>query len=69
MQLFLGLKKLIKTKLLVYWEYWCKAIGTKAYEENHKADKVALIRTFWILLHVITCIFIILGNMQALGLF
>jgi hypothetical protein len=50
------------------WDYWCKAIGTKAYDNNNKADKVALIRTFWVLLHVITCVMIIIGNGRVLGL-
>lgn len=26
------------------WEYWCKAIGQKAYDDD-RADAVALIRT------------------------
>ena len=26
------------------WEYWCKAIGSKAFDDNNKADKVAVIR-------------------------
>jgi hypothetical protein len=41
------------------WEYWCKAIGQKAYDENSKADKVAIIRSIWVLLHIITCLAII----------
>ena len=41
------------------WEYWCKAIGAKAYQEDHKADRVALIRTAWVLLNGVTCLFII----------
>lgn len=41
------------------WEYWCKAIGTKAYSDNKLADKVALIRTSWVILNAITCIAII----------
>ena len=41
------------------WEYWCKAIGTKAFDEDFKADKVALIRTVWIILHIFTCCAII----------
>jgi len=49
------------------WEYWCKAIGTKAYDDNDKADRVAVIRTFWIVLHVVTCLFIIIGNGRHLG--
>ena len=43
------------------WEYWCKSIGSKAYEDDDKADKVAIIRTFWVLLHILTC-FAIIAN-------
>jgi len=50
------------------WEYWCKAIGTKAYEDNKKADRVAIIRTFWVVINVVTCLFIIVGNGRNLGL-
>ena len=41
------------------WEYWCKAIGEKAYNEKNKADRVALIRTAWVILHILTCLAII----------
>ena len=44
------------------WEYWCKAIGSKAFDDNNKADKVAGIRTLWILLHIVTCIAIIMNT-------
>ena len=27
------------------WRYWCKAIGSKAFNEDDKADIVAIIRT------------------------
>jgi hypothetical protein len=50
------------------WEYWCKAIGTKAYDDDKKADRVAIIRTLWVLLHVVTCLFIIVGNGRNLGI-
>jgi len=43
------------------WKYWCKAIGTKSFDEDRKADKVALIRTTWIIMHVLTCLFIIMS--------
>lgn len=43
------------------WKYWCKAIGTKAFEDDDKADRVAIIRTAWVLLHVVTC-FAIIAN-------
>jgi hypothetical protein len=48
-------------------EDWCKAIGSKAYTDNDKSDRVALIRTFWVLIHIITCLFIIIGNGRVLG--
>ena len=44
------------------WEYWCKAIVSKAFDDNIKADKVAVIRTLWILLHIVTCIAIIMNT-------
>jgi len=50
------------------WKYWCKAIGTKAFDEDDKADKVALIRTAWIFLHILTCFAIIIGNGRVMGL-
>jgi hypothetical protein len=50
------------------WAYWCKAIGTKAYDDNRKADRVAIIRTVWIVLHIVTCFAIIVGNGRTLGL-
>jgi hypothetical protein len=49
------------------WEYWCKAIGTKAYNDNKKADRVAVLRTVWIVLHIVTCLAIIAGNGRTLG--
>jgi hypothetical protein len=53
---------------MTMWQYWCKAIGTKAYEDNKKADKVAIIRTGWVLLHITTCLFIIIGNGRTLSI-
>jgi hypothetical protein len=51
------------------WELWCKAIGTKAYEEdNNRSDRVAIIRTIWVVLHILTCLAIIAGNGRTLGL-
>jgi len=41
------------------WDYWCKAIGQKAYDENRKADKVAILRSIWVVLHIVTCLAII----------
>jgi|TARA_B110000305_G_C19427795_1_gene634569 hypothetical protein len=49
------------------WQYWCKAIGAKAYDDDKKADRVAIIRTVWVLLHIATCSMIITGNGRSLG--
>ena len=40
---------------------------TKEYEEDRKADKVAVIRTFWVLLHIICCLAIILNAIANHG--
>jgi len=47
------------------WEIWCKAIGTKAYQDKDKADRVAVVRTIWITLHVVTCFAIILNTLRS----
>jgi len=49
------------------WEYWCKAIGSKAYDDDQKADLVAIIRTVWIILHILTCLAIILNAIANHG--
>jgi hypothetical protein len=47
------------------WELWCKAIGSKAYEDKNRADRVAVIRTVWVVLHVLTCVSIILNFLMT----
>jgi hypothetical protein len=49
------------------WKIWCKALGSKAFENDKMADKVAWIRTSWIILHVITCLAIILNAIANHG--
>ena len=49
------------------WEYWCKAIGEKAYQDDNRADRVAIIRTGWVLLHIVTCLAIILNAIANHG--
>ena len=49
------------------WEIWCKSIGEKAFLDNRKADKVAILRTIWVLFQAITCCFIIASGMVNLG--
>lgn len=56
-----------KQKVIKLWDIWCKAIGTKAYEDNNKADRVAIIRTGWVLLHILTCLAIILNAIANHG--
>ena len=47
------------------WDIWRKAIGSKAYRDNKKSDKVAIIRTIWVVLHVVTCIAIMLNTLRS----
>ena len=50
------------------WDIWCKALGNKAFSNKRKADRVALVRSAWVLLHIVTCCFIIAGNVKVLFL-
>lgn len=49
------------------WELWCKSIGQKAYDDKRKADHVAIVRSVWVILHITTCIFIILNAIATHG--
>jgi len=50
------------------WELWCKTIGSKAYEkDNNRSDAVAILRTFWVVLHILTCLAIILNAIANHG--
>ena len=55
-------------KLHKAWEIWAKAIGTKAYSDSRKADVVALIRTAWVILHILTCTAIITNAIANHGI-
>jgi len=46
------------------WTYWCKALGTKAFNDDNKADVIAVMRTFWVLLHILTCLAIIINVLK-----
>lgn len=41
------------------WKYWCKALGSKTFNDDKKSDVVAIIRTVWVILHIVTCLAII----------
>ena len=50
------------------WHYWCKAMGSRAYDNTKKDDYIHnTLRTFWVLLHIITCLAIILNAIQNHG--
>ena len=53
------------------WRYWAKAIGPKEFEDDKQSDVVAVIRTVWIFLHLVTCLAIILNawSNHGVGLF
>ena len=54
-------------RLYKIWQY---ALGSYADDKTEPYDKYMLIfRTLWVLLHVTTCTFIILGNAKTLGIF
>jgi hypothetical protein len=53
------MKYKLKQYLIYWWILWAKAIGEKAHPNDHKADKVAMIRTLIVLLYIVTNCFII----------
>ena len=50
------------------WNYWAKALGSKAYDDNHKADRVAIIRTIIVVFELLVGTFIILNAIANHGL-
>ena len=50
------------------WSIWAKSLGSKAYDDHKKADKVALVRTSIVLFEIIVGIFIILNAISNHGL-
>lgn len=51
-----------------WWRIWAKSLGEKVGETDRQANAVAAIRTFWWIVHIVTCFFIIAGNSKMLGL-
>jgi hypothetical protein len=62
-RLRMALKKVRKK----VWRVWAKSLGEKVGETDGQADTVALIRTFWWIVHIITCFMIIIHNATKLG--
>ena len=48
------------------WRIWAKSLGEKVGSDG-EADIVAVIRTFWWLVHIFTCFMIIVHNGRNLG--
>ena len=48
------------------WRIWAKSLGEKVGNDG-EADIVAVIRTFWWLVHIFTCFMIIVHNGRNLG--
>jgi len=53
----LSKKLLLKFKRL--WYIWCQTMGDKISDNSRDADIAALIRTFWWIVNIVTCFFII----------
>jgi len=50
------------------WRIWKYALGSFSDDKTEPYDNtVALIRTFWVVVHLTTCLFIIMGNGKTLG--
>lgn len=67
------MKTLFRTRMAVkkvrkkLWRVWAKSLGEKVGETDAQADTVALIRTFWWIVHIVTCFMIIIHNATKLG--
>lgn len=48
-------------RLRMMWRLWAKALGQKASNKDHEADKVAILRTFIFTTYLITNAFIVAG--------
>ena len=49
---------------LTMWRLWAKSLGEKDGATDAEADKIAIIRSIFMLLNAITCCFIIAGNIH-----
>jgi len=51
-----------------WFKVWRYALGSFSDKKTKPYDKqVATVRTFWVLLHIATCLMIIIGNGRILG--
>ena len=49
------------------WAIWAKALGSKAYDDNQRADRVAIVRSFIVLFEILVGIVIILNAIANHG--
>jgi hypothetical protein len=50
------------------WRIWCRSLGGKISDDDRESDIAAIIRTFWWVVHITTCFFIIASNGRNLKL-
>ena len=46
------------------WRIWCRTMGSKISEDDREADVAAIIRTFWWVVNIVTCFFIIANTIR-----
>lgn len=46
---------------MMNWKVWCRTLGNKVSEDRKEADAAAVLRSLWVCLQVLTCLFIIAG--------
>ena len=49
------------------WSIWARTIGSKISDDDTEADIAAVIRTIWVVTHMVACFFIIIHNGAKLG--
>ena len=51
-----------------FFKVWLYSLGCFSDEKTKPYDKqVLIVRTFWVVLHIVTCLMIILGNGHLMG--
>ena len=49
------------------WTIWAKALGSKAFDEDKKADKVAIVRSVIVGFEILVGVFIVLNAIANHG--
>ena len=61
-------KKNTEVKMNNIFKVFMYALGSFSDKKTKPDDKqVRIVRTFWVLLHIITCLMIIIGNGRVMG--